>query len=438
MKQRVYVVDSDTILDNGKDYGKENNDVMDIADVENQNDNIPPQEQEQDKNNIQIDSSNIVKDNNNDNANAGNARPQATKFRSSVFQRLQYVRSVADEHKILKKLKWLHWKTFIYSCILLISFFCIGVVVYTIGDEMTIFNAIYFCSMTFLTVGYGDFTPSHNYTKIFTCFFIFTGLGIVSTAIKYVAEYLMNEHELKNKANIKQIFLAKLKVTQYDDTYDDYNDLDHGKTNSILYLFTRILSYTGLKKRTISTIHHSLYSISLIVGYVCIGIILYTSIVENMTVIDAMYFSCVTITSVGYGDITPTTQLSKAITIIYAICGTVITAKSLSSFHLYLLDLSRNNKYKALLGRNLDIKSLQQMDTDGDQIVTRGEYILHKVVEMGLIDEEMLAAASRRFDELDIDKSGTLTMEDIEQNDYYKNDYIETKVSLLHQTRSTK
>ena len=43
--------------------------------------------------------------------------------------------------------------------------------------------------------------------------------------------------------------------------------------------------------------------------------------VEGWSLIDAFYFSFITLTTIGYGDLSPTTPLSKLFTVIYVIVG---------------------------------------------------------------------------------------------------------------------
>jgi hypothetical protein len=53
---------------------------------------------------------------------------------------------------------------------------------------------------------------------------------------------------------------------------------------------------------------------------VVVGILFYMR-VEHWTLVDAFYFCVVTMATVGYGDITPTTDVGKIFTTVYIIVG---------------------------------------------------------------------------------------------------------------------
>ncbi|MEK7594572.1 MAG: potassium channel family protein [Patescibacteria group bacterium] len=58
-----------------------------------------------------------------------------------------------------------------------------GTVVYHFVEKFSWLNSYYFSVVTLATVGYGDFTPHTPFGKIFTTFYIFIGVGIVTTFI---------------------------------------------------------------------------------------------------------------------------------------------------------------------------------------------------------------------------------------------------------------
>ena len=56
-----------------------------------------------------------------------------------------------------------------------------------------------------------------------------------------------------------------------------------------------------------------------------VGTIVY-SILEGWSLLDSLYFSVVTLATVGYGDLTPTTDIAKLFTIGYILTGIGIVA----------------------------------------------------------------------------------------------------------------
>jgi len=59
---------------------------------------------------------------------------------------------------------------------------------------------------------------------------------------------------------------------------------------------------------------------AVLVALLLSGTIFYAG-VEGWTVIDALYFSVMTLATVGYGDLAPSTDLSKIFTVMYVIVG---------------------------------------------------------------------------------------------------------------------
>lgn len=56
-----------------------------------------------------------------------------------------------------------------------------------------------------------------------------------------------------------------------------------------------------------------------------VGILFYHR-VEHFSLIDAFYFCVITLTTVGYGDLTPQTEVGKLFTALYVITGVAIIA----------------------------------------------------------------------------------------------------------------
>lgn len=106
------------------------------------------------------------------------------------------------------------------------------------------------------------------------------------------------------------------------------------------YRFTKIL-FIGIKNDP-EFRFLLFFIILLLVG----STIFYTNI-ENWSIIDSLYFSVMTMATIGYGDFVPTTPFSKVFTIIYTFLSigafVAFTAKSIS------LTYDNHNSLKKIL-----------------------------------------------------------------------------------------
>ncbi len=70
-----------------------------------------------------------------------------------------------------------------------ISVIAIGSVVYMVLEHWGPIDAVYFCVVTLATVGYGDLHPTTDAGKIFTIFYILSGLGIIAAFVTELAKH---------------------------------------------------------------------------------------------------------------------------------------------------------------------------------------------------------------------------------------------------------
>jgi len=75
----------------------------------------------------------------------------------------------------------------IYRLLLAAALFVltIGTIFYHFVEHWTWLNSYYFSVVTLTTVGYGDFAPHTAAGKIFTTFYLFFGIGIITAFISY-------------------------------------------------------------------------------------------------------------------------------------------------------------------------------------------------------------------------------------------------------------
>lgn len=85
----------------------------------------------------------------------------------------------------------------------------------------------------------------------------------------------------------------------------------------------------------------------------------------------------------------------------------------LSSVALSLIKRRQREMYEQQLKKDFTLEHLQAMDSDGDDQITREEYVHFMLIEMGLVSKQELKELYEQFDRLDITQNGFLDTEDL-------------------------
>ena len=73
------------------------------------------------------------------------------------------------------------------------------------------------------------------------------------------------------------------------------------------------------------------------------GVVFY-SLVEHLSPVDALYFSVTTLTTVGYGDFSPQTTAGKLFTVVYVLVGVGILLAFLSRVAVQVVDTHMHDR----------------------------------------------------------------------------------------------
>ena len=139
------------------------------------------------------------------------------------------------------------------------------------------------CAVT--TVGYGNLTPATAYGKWFTCFFVFTYIGLIGVAFGMREASLVGA---TNHMDLKQ---------NHADPADANARADESK---VCFNAGKMASWQKNVK-----IVFLAFTPSVVVIFA--GVFFYMD-ANGLNFTDAVYFSCVSQATVGFGDISPTTQ----------------------------------------------------------------------------------------------------------------------------------
>ncbi|KRX80178.1 Actin-related protein 3 [Trichinella sp. T6] len=189
------------------------------------------------------------------------------------------------------------------------------------GQEWNFAAALFFVLTTLTTIGYGDVTPLTKEGRIFCICYCIVGipLFLVTTAntAKFLSSgvyYLYVRYILIKEKLLKTSGCWRSKRVEYL-----HND-DRGNEKILL---------SDLKK--IQYVRLSAPAILLIVfGYCILGAALMQQI-EPWAFIDSLYFTTISILTVGFGDIVPNAFHSLYIPVVYILFGLVITTMAVDT-----------------------------------------------------------------------------------------------------------
>ncbi|XP_009795887.1 two-pore potassium channel 1-like isoform X2 [Nicotiana sylvestris] len=253
-----------------------------------------------------------------------------------------------------------------------------------------ILDAIYLCIVTMTTVGYGDLVPKSILAKLLACIFVFTGMALVGFVLSKAADSFLERQQI--------LFLKAINMRK---NYSNSNEvLQEVETNIEKYKF--------------------LSALALLVMFTILGTI-FLNQVEDLSLFDAFYCVCATITTLGYGDKSFSTKWGRLFASFWILLSTICLGQLFYSLAELYTEQRRKSMFRWVLTRELTNSDLQAADLDHDSEVSAAEFIVYKLKELGKITEEDISVVMESFKMLDVDHSGTLTEKDI---------------ALLHSSRS--
>lgn len=126
--------------------------------------------------------------------------------------------------------------------------------------------------------------------------------------------------------------------------------------------------------------------------------------VEGFSLVDGLYFAIISVTTVGFGDLSPQTASGRALACVLLPISVASTAKAVSS-------LIYHAQLQALLIKTQDITKL--LSRSGAASLTEVEFVLHVLVALYDVDSKVADALRAQFRALDKDGNGVLDSADL-------------------------
>jgi len=277
-----------------------------------------------------------------------------------------------------------------------LAILCLSVLAFMLGfavlfwwlerdSNWTLIDGWFFAVVTLGTVGYGVLTPSNDWTRGWVVIFLVLGVAIFIFSFSLMTELILSSME---------DFTTKHKIHKF----------------------------TICGPRSLG-----LFSMLLLI--ITIGT-LYGVTGEDWNFVESLYWTVVTITTVGYGDYAPSTQSGRLAISFFILAGCGAFAAILSGVVASYISIRHRAAALLFMMTALTEEKLSKMPRNSRGEVTRVEFLEYMLIKLGYVPAEDLDLIHSCFDALDVDGGGTLDVTDIVRSNEGK-DLLE-KMRLEH------
>ncbi|CAL1398762.1 unnamed protein product [Linum trigynum] len=292
---------------------------------------------------------------------------------------------------------------------LLSLYLSFGVIIYSLnrdkfsGSEThPVVDALYFCIVTMCTIGYGDIAPLTPGTKAFAVVFVLFGFGFIDILLSGVVNYVL---DLQERMILAGIQMGKSQQQQHHHHRHHHHRDRFSARNYIVDVEKgrmRIRLKVGL-------------ALGVVVCCIGMGALVLCS-VEGLDWVDSIYLAVMSVTTVGYGDRAFKTLPGRLFAAAWLLVSTLAVARAF----LYLAEFRVDKRHRRItnwvLHRDITVEDLLAADMNNTGFISKSEYVIYKLKEMGKIGEKDILQVCNQFTKLDPNNLGKITLPDLLEN----------------------
>eukprot|EP01084_Bolivina_argentea_P267035 453160_1 len=334
--------------------------------------------------------------------------------------------------------------------IIWIIYMILSIIFYIYGEDFIFIDALYLRIVTAFTVGYGDMYPVTNLGKLLNCLFIIVDSVAIGFLTSKVMNYVLRFREIQKekrenakrkehaaakkkqqeaeKLNKEEAEKKKLKINkQNNEDENKEQKYDEEKMDQTFGVSVQekmnefedeMENAAKATQKAASNFwrKNKLYILgAIILMFILVGT-LFMVYVEEKDGASAFEWNFVTLSTVGYGDVTPSTHGGKVFTIFYIIFGVSLVV-TFGTAVFERVDENRQRKFKESVMRRALISEAQllEFDADGDGKIDKFEFLSKMLVETQEVEQSKIDEIMTKFRMLDADGSGEITVAELRQ-----------------------
>ncbi len=255
------------------------------------------------------------------------------------------------------------------------------------------------------TVGYGTPAPTNLPSQLFTVCFAIYGVCIIAIGLGILGQRLLEQQQRTNESRRER---AKRRLVHIFESGVEGDESESNSNHDRSTLRDTDADCLAHLKDSLSIVKRVIPLLLLVFAMACL-----IGYFEGWTVGTSVYYAVITTTTCGFGDVSPSLPSMRLLSLLFIPASVAVVGQVLGQIAGARLQRGARIAEKNFLQRELALGDLEEMDDDGDGLVSEADFISFMLIAMGKADKRSIGEIRRLFTKLDADKSGSLDKADL-------------------------
>lgn len=274
----------------------------------------------------------------------------------------------------------------------LLIYYFIGCVAYRYLEGWEYTDSFYFLTVTATTVGYGDMHPETIAGRLFISVFALWGITVVLAAMAPLVMLLHGSWRERLVGGQSDVDTSDPRIS-----IEEINKKINYRRRYLLAMIGPFLVQCLGTAIYYFTIYEPDADRSMPFNIPYFGVP-----IDLAGVADGMYWAVVTMTTIGYGDLVPHSELAKLLATLYIPLAVIALADAVAD--IQMIDKRRainETDFGKLADECLLRDAVRNTTLDGttviEPVLTEAEFLVDQLIENGLVDPDAVTAIRRQF-----------------------------------------
>ncbi len=332
-------------------------------------------------------------------------------------QRMSSRASLTENFEVDEEVEESSGNIFKWALGLTLAYMSLGILVFCLAQEWSFIWGLYFVVVTLTTVGYGDQEAwKSEGVMLFAALYALFGILLMGAALGIIAGELV-------KRNEKALKEAQSKMLNEEAFAGEVGKKASGVGDAMVGPFKRIYEkYTSdLVKQLVPSFITLTIMIALGMVFIWVD---HTQVnsgdvdddaanYNGITFIQCLYYAIITTTTIGYGDFSPKTDGGMVVGVIYILVSVTAVGNVLGNIAGAIIGQQQKAAMDKILSKKITLADFEKFDIDGDGQIEKTEFVVRKLMLMGILSAEDVLRVEEEFETMDTDGSGEITLEDL-------------------------